>query len=193
MPDGWSLVLDPNAPHAAREEAWDELCAAVVRRPVVAYLRRCLEGFREPERVADDLLEELQVEYEGSGESGLRLRSVVSSALAKLDYGVPVDEEFDKDWTSSLLQGALNELKGTLPRTHALLLRLYDQPEGDERKLAEKLDAPVEDVHDQSVEGRAELQQKFLDEVRKTVPDPEMVSSESAALLRFTRRLFGKP
>jgi hypothetical protein len=190
MSEGWSLVLDPDAPHGEREEAWDELCIRL-RRPVVAYLRRCLEGFREPERKAADLLEELQVEHEGSGPSELRLRVVVAAALQRLGYEHPVDEEFDRDWASSLLQGALEEMKGTLPRTYALLLRLYDQPQGDEAKLAQKLEQPIEDVHDQLVEGRAELQQRFLEEVRKTVPDPEMAASEAAHLLVYTRELFG--
>jgi len=184
------LVLDPEAPHAEREEAWDELCVRM-RRPIVAYLRRCLEGFREPERRAAELLEELQLEYEGSGPGELRLRAVVAAALQRLELSPPLDDEFDRDWASSLLQSALAEMKGTLPRTYALLLRLYDQPQGDEAKLAEKLEEPFEDVHDQLVEGRAELQQRFLEEVRKTVPDPEMAAAEAAHLLVFTRQLFG--
>ncbi|MEM8883113.1 MAG: hypothetical protein AAGD14_03500 [Planctomycetota bacterium] len=187
--NGWSLVLDPEVAHPDREEAWDELCLWV-RRPVIEYLRRNLRGFREPERVADDLLEEVQIEYEGSGEQELRLRACIAAALRKLELEHAVDEEFDRDWASSLLRAALQEMKGALPRTYALLLRLYDSPEGDEAKLAAKLEMPLEDVHDQLVEGRAELQQRFLDEVRKTVADPEMAAAEAAHLLVYTRKMF---
>ena len=190
MSTGWSVFLDPNQPHAEREEAWDELCVRI-RRPMVAYLRRCLEGYREPERVAGEILEELQIDHEGSGPGALRLRSVVAAALEACGYAPPLDEEFDRDWTSSLLLSALQEMKTTLPRTYAMLVRLYDQPQGDESKLAERLEEPVDEVHDQLVEGRAELQQRFLEEVRRTVPDPEMAAAEAAHLLRYTRNLFG--
>ena len=176
-------------PHPDREEAWDDLSVRV-RRPVVAYLRRCLDGFREPERVASDLMDELQIDFEGAGESELRLRACVASALAKRGYEPTVDDEFDRDWASSLLLSALQEMKGTLPRTYALLLRLYDEPEMDEVRLAAKLEEPVEDVHDQLVEGRAELQQRFLHEVRNTVPTADMAPAEAAHLLVHTRNLF---
>ncbi|MHC4450786.1 MAG: hypothetical protein ACYS0E_11735 [Planctomycetota bacterium] len=189
MNQGWSCVLNPAVPHPVREEAWDELCVRA-RRPMIAYLRRCLNGFREPERIAAELLEELQIEHEGSGEGDLRLRSVVSAALERRGYGIPLDEEFDRDWTSSLLLAALEDMKGSLPRTYALLVRLYDQPDGDEEKLAAKLEEPFEEIHDQLVEGRAELQQRFMEEVRNTVPDRELAAAEAAHLLLYTRNLF---
>lgn len=189
MSQGWSCVLDPAIPHPEREEAWDELCVRA-RRPMIAYLRRCLSGFREPERIAAELLEELQIEHEGSGGGDLRLRSVVAAALERRGYGIPIDEEFDRDWTSSLLLAALEDMKGSLPRTYALLVRLYDQPEGDEEKLAAKLEEPFEEIHDQLVEGRAELQQRFMEEVRNTVPDRELAAAEAAHLLLYTRNLF---
>ena len=47
----------------------------------------------------------------------------------------------------------------------------------DEEKLAAKLEEPFEEIHDQLVEGRAELQQRFMEEVRNTVPDRELAAA----------------
>ena len=198
MADGWQLVLDPAAPAADRAQAWEDLCDRV-RPAVVAMLRRSMEGFRMPERVAHEVLEAVQVEYEGSGASGVRLRACVGAALERelreRDIDTHVDEEFDRDWASSLLFAALQEMRQTLPRTYAMLLRLYDRPEGepalDAGGLAKRLDEPVDEVQEQLVEGRAELQQRFLAQVRNTVAESELASTETAHLLQFTRRLFG--
>jgi len=190
MSDGWSQVLDSSATHLVREEAWDEL-VPVLKRPMLDYLRRCLPGFREPERMADEILESIFIEYAGSGESDVRLRSCVAASLTSRDYEVSLDEEFDRAWASSLILSALQEMKGSLPRTYAMLVRLYDRPEADEQVLAKKLEQPVEDVHEQLIEGRAELQQRFLESVRSTLPDPEMAPVEAAHLLVYTRALFG--
>jgi len=198
MAQGWQLVLDSSAAPADRAQAWEDLCT-VVRRPIVAHLRRCMSGFREPERLAEEVLEAVQVEYEGSDAEELRLRACVAAALtAELvdrEVDAEVDEEFDRDWASSLLFEALQEMKQTLPRTYALLLRLYDRPEGepalDADGLARRLEQPVDEVQEQLVEGRAELQQRFLAQVRTTVADSSMTAAEAAHLLQFTRRLFG--
>jgi len=200
MAEGWELVLDSGAQAADRAQAWEDLCD-IVRRPIISHLRRCMTGFREPELAADDVLEAVQVDYEGSDEKGLRLRACVAAALeAELtdrEVDAEVDEEFDRDWASSLLFEALQEMKQTLPRTYALLLRLYDRPEGepalDADGLARRLEQPVDEVQEQLVEGRAELQQRFLGQVRMTVADASMTAAEAAHLLRFTRRLFGEP
>ena len=200
MAEGWQLVLDSGAKPADRAQAWEDL-TPVVRRPVVAHLRRCMEGFRGPERVADDVLESVQVEHEGSDEKGVRLRACVAAALDQelrdREISAQVDEEFDRDWASSMLFAALQEMKQTLPRTYALLLRLYDRPEGepalDADGLARRLEQPVDEVQEQLVEGRAELQQRFLEQVRLTVADASMTAAEAAHLLQFTRRLFGEP
>ncbi|MHC4955343.1 MAG: hypothetical protein ACYTGZ_15935 [Planctomycetota bacterium] len=198
MAEGWQLVLNPDAPPADRAQAWEDLTERV-RRPVVSHLRRCMEGFREPERIADDVLAEVQLQNEGSGATDVRLRACVAAVLdAELrERGIDaaVDDEFDRDWASSLLFSALHEMKQTLPRTYALLLRLYDRPEGepplDAVGLAERLEQPVDEVQEHLVEGRAELQQRFLAEVRNTVADAELAALEAAHLLQFTRRLFG--
>ena len=198
MSEGWQLVLDPDAPAADRAQAWEDLCDRV-RPAVVALLRRSMEGFRGPERVAAEVFESVQVEYEGSGAEGLRLRACLGAALERelQERGAEarIDEEFDRDWASSLLFAALQEMKQTLPRTYAQLLRLYDRPEGepalDAEGLAQRLEEPVDEVHEQLVEGRAELQQRFLTEVRNTVTGSELASTEAAHLLQFTRRLFG--
>ena len=198
MSDGWQLVLDPDAPAADRAQAWEDLCDRV-RPAVVGLLRRGMEGFRGPESAADDVFERVQIEYEGSGAEDLRLRACVAAALVRelRERGAEtaIDDEFDRDWASSLLFAALQEMKQTLPRTYSLLLRLYDRPEGepalDAQGLAERLEQPVEEVHEQLVEGRAELQQRFLAEVRNTVASGELASAEAAHLLQFTRRLFG--
>jgi len=200
MTEGWQLVLDSRAPAADRAQAWEDL-ATIVRRPVVAHLRRSMEGFREPERIADEVLESVQVEHEGSDAHALRLRACIAAALdselREREIDAEVDEEFDRDWASSLLFGALQEMKQSLPRTYALLLRLYDRPEGepalDADGLARRLEQPVDEVQEQLVEGRAELQQRFLGQVRATVADSGMTAAEAAHLLRFTRRLFGDP
>lgn len=191
MIEGWSQVLDPSATHLVREEAWEDL-VPVVKRPMLDYLRRCLPGYREPERAAEDLLETIFLDHAGSGTTDLRLRSCIAAALASREFEAPVDEEFDRAWTSSLLLEALQEMKGSLPRTYALLVRLYDQPEASEETLAKKLEEPVEDIHEQLIEGRAELQQRFLESVRHTLPDPEMAPAEAAHLLVHTRALFGQ-
>jgi hypothetical protein len=191
MSDGWSQVLDPSATHLVREEAWEDL-APIVKRPMLDYLRRCMSGFREPERTAEEILESIFLDHAGSGTTDLRLRSCIAAALTNRQYELEVDEEFDRAWTSSLLLAALQEMKGSLPRTYALLVRLYDQPEADEQTLAKKLEEPVEDVHEQLIEGRAELQQRFLESVRNTLPDPEMATAEAAHLLVHTRALFGE-
>jgi len=198
MAQGWQLVLDSDADAADRAQAWEDL-SDVVRRPIVAHLRRCMEGFREPERIADDVLEAVQVEYEGSDAEELRLRACVAAALmaelGEREIDADVDEEFDRDWASSLLFAALQEMKHSLPRTYALLLRLYDRPEGepalDADGLARLMEQPVDEVQEQLVEGRAELQERFMAQVRTTVADAGMTSAEAAHLLRFTRRLFG--
>ena len=200
MAEGWQLVLESGAKPADRAQAWEDL-SIVVRRPIVAHLRRCMSGFREPERVADDVLESVQVEHEGSDEQGVRLRACVAAALdtelRDLEIDAQVDEEFDRDWASSLLFEALQAMKQTLPRTYALLLRLYDRPEGepalDADGLSRRLEQPVDEVQEQLVEGRAELQQRFLGQVRLTVADTSMTAAEAAHLLQFTRRLFGDP
>jgi len=158
-----------------------------------------MSGFREPERVAEEVIESVQLDHEGSDETGVRLRACVAAALdtelRDRDIEVTVDEEFDRDWASSLLFEALQEMKQTLPRTYALLLRLYDRPEGeaalDADGLARRLEQPVDEVHEQLIEGRAELQQRFLGQVRLTVADAGMTAAEAAHLLQFTRRLFG--
>ena len=65
-----------------------------------------------------------------------------------------------------------------------------DEPEASELRLAEKLEVPVEEVHEQLVEGRAELQQRFLAMVNRTVPNAELAPIEAAHLLVYTRALF---
>ena len=191
MSDGWSQVLDSSATHLVREEAWDDL-VPVLKRPMLDYLRRCLPGYREPERAADEILESIFIDFAGSDAADLRLRSCVAATLGSRSYECAVDEEFDRAWASSLILHALQGLKGSLPRTYAMLVRLYDQPEADEQVLAKKLEEPVEDVHEQLIEGRAELQQRFLESVKTTLPDPEMAPTEAAHLLVYTRALFGQ-
>ena len=184
----WSQVLDAALSHGEREEAWDEL-AGIVRAPVREHWRRELGGFRAAERASDETLEAVFVEHAGSG-GDLRLRVCVAAELKRRAPESFLDEEFDRDWASALLLAALREMRATLPRTYALLVMLYDDPGANEEALARKLEEPVEEVHDQLVEGRAELQQRFLDAVRATVPAPDGATAEAAHLLVHTRALF---
>jgi hypothetical protein len=193
----WQLFLDADAVPDARDQAWPSLRARV-RQPVLLHLRRRIEGLRRTETLADDVCERLRQDYEGKGRdsASARLRDClgreVEAVCAEQGVSGALDEEFECDWASSLLGGALEEFGRTHPDAYRLFLRVY---EGDRpltaAELAMRLRLPVEDVERRLTEGRAELRRLFEAEIAHTVADEACVADEVTRLLPRARVLFG--
>ena len=194
----WQLFLDADAVPDAREQAWPSLRARV-RQPVLLHLRRRIEGWRLTEELAEDVCERLQQDYEGKGPdaASARLRDCLARELEAVceEHGVngALDEEFERDWASSLLGAALEEFGRTHPDAYRLFLRLYDR--GDRpltaAELAVRLRQPAGDVEHRLADGRAELRRLFELEIAHTVADEACVADEVTRLLPRAQLLFG--
>ena len=81
------------------------------------------------------------------------------------------------------------------PRDHALLLRVYDRPEGAEplssAELATKLARSPEDMERALAEGRAELKVLCERQIAATVAGPGLLADEIERLMPHVARMFG--
>jgi len=183
----------------ARTEAWRTLCSRI-RRPVLFQLRRRIEGWRLTEELADDVCERLRGDYEGKGlrEDAARMRACCERELRELceERGVSteIDQEFERDWASSLFAAALQELSRRSPDTHRLVLRLFDRPKGgaplSAEELARRLQLPLDEVEAGLARGRAELRRLFETEIAHTVVDKESAEAEVEQLMPQAEALF---
>ncbi|MHC4957293.1 MAG: hypothetical protein ACYTGN_02885 [Planctomycetota bacterium] len=162
-----------------------------LHQPVVAELRRHMEGWRKTEALAEEICEAL-AEADPAREP--RLRVVAAGLIAAELDGAEVGREFDEDWASCLLLGALQSLRMTHPRPHSLLLRTYDRPEGrapfSPSELALKLAHPLSEVEHDLHEGRVELQRLFKQQVVRTLADPDAADEEFALLEPYAHAAF---
>ena len=196
----WSIVLDPDAGEDTREEAWRALRKRM-KHPVLFQLRRRIEGWRLTDKLAAEVLDQVRERFEGKGSGGeaALLRRNVEREIARAceERGAKggIDEEFERDWASSLFFAALKEYGRTEPENHQIVLLLFDRPEGvppmTPAELAQRLQQSPEEVERRLEEGRAGLRRLFLDEIAHTVADEARVADEAAQLLPRAQPLLG--
>jgi hypothetical protein len=169
----------------------DEEAVKRLRQPVLAELRRHMEGWRRTEALAEEICEAL---HDADTEAEPRLRRAAARLIAAELEGEKVGREFDEDWASSLLLGALQALRTTHPRPHSLLLRTYDRPEGSAPfspgELAMKLARPLSEIEHDLQEGRTELLRLFKQQVVRTLADPDLADEEVALLEPYAHAAF---
>lgn len=197
----WRVVLDPNASRDAREAAWRGLLARI-RAPVLFQLRRRIEGWRLTEDLADEVCDEVRRRFAEHGvrEDRTRLRECIEHELVaylkERKVKGELDEEFERDWASSLFAEALLAFKRLHPDWHRLFLKAFDRPEGEPplgaEQLSQRLQQPVQEVARRLEKGRDELRRLFANEIGQTVADPACVDDEVARLMPRAKALFGQ-
>jgi hypothetical protein len=195
---GWRTFLDETAAPEERAGAWHHL-GQIMRQPVLLQMRRCMEGRRRTEQLAEEFCDQVRIDYEGRGLALPRFRLLVIEELDRylVEQGIEdaeFGEEFDRDWTSGLLQAALHGLKRIDATAHTLLLRAYNRPDDrppfTARELAAKLEVDPDEVEQAITEGTQELRELFGEEIARTVSDPDVVPAEVNHLTPFVGAIF---
>ena len=170
----------------------DDAAAIRLKQPVVAELRRSIEGRRKTDQLADRICIDLM----GSDpRDDPRLRVHIARLIAAaVPGGSAPGADFDQDWAAMLVHDALDLLRRTRPRPHSLLLRTYDRPEGappfTPLQLASKLARPESEVEKDLAEARSELKRLFAAEVAATLADDSMLADEIELLEPYAARAF---
>lgn len=193
----WKLIVDPAVEQDARNEAWRSL-RGQIRRPILFQLRRRIEGWRHTEELADDICALVRARYEGAGDDAPRLRDCLARELSTFFEECGKDsrldeDEFDRDWATSLFASALEELRRSAPDAHMLLLRAYERPEAplSAAQIAQKLELPILEVARRMETGREELRTLFEREIGHTVSRSEAARAEVQRLLPRAEALLG--
>jgi len=170
----------------------DDAAALRLKQPVVAELRRSMDGWRKTDLLADRIWVDL-VDCDPADDPRLRVHTARLIAAA-VPGEAPPGAAFDQDWAAMLLHDALDALRRTRPRPHSLLLRTYDRPEGSPpftpSQLAGRLEQPESEVSKDLAEARAELKRIFETEVAATLADDSMLAEEIALLEPYAARAF---
>jgi len=190
-------MIDPAVEQDVRDEAWRSLRERI-RRPILFQLRRRIEGWRHTEELADDVCALVRARYEGAGDAAPCLRECAVRELSaffeecgkesRLD-----EEEFDRDWATSLFASALDELRRSAPDAHLLFLRAYERPEAplSAAEVAQRLELPIMEVARRMETGREELRALFEREIGHTVSRASAVEAEVRRFLPRAEALLG--